>query len=80
MWKPLISLRKVTWLRLKFWLFRKKKESLIEFPSASEFLKKADEVHEKILEAERLNDQLKLEYWKGARSLIDWISQYGQAD
>lgn len=80
MWKPFIVLRKKTLLRLRFWIDRKEKESLIKFPSAKDFLSKADEVYEKILESERINDQQKLEYWRGARSIIDWINEYGQTN
>jgi len=80
MWKPLIKLRKITFLRLKFWKKRKKKESSIVFPSAKDFLEKADMVYENFLEAERKNDISDLNFWKGAMSITDWINEYDFTD
>jgi hypothetical protein len=80
MLKPLISFRKSTWLPMKWWFKRKKIAALIEYPDPQMFLKKADEVFEKILEAERINDLQKLEFWRGAEHIVDGRNMYGKTE
>ena len=80
MWKPFIVFRKLTWLPMKYFFQKKRQAALVEYPESIEFLKKADEIFEKVLEAEREKDQQKLDYYHGAQSIIDWINMYGKTD
>ena len=80
MWTKFIQVRKKTWLPMKFWFERKKKASQIEYPSTLIFLEKSDEVRNKLLRAEREGDTSKIEYWKGATEIIDWIMSYGETN
>lgn len=80
MWTTFIRLRKKAYLPFKFWMERNIHVSRLKFPPMLLFIEKSDEIRTELLRAEREGDTSKINHYKGATEIINWIMAYGETN
>lgn len=71
--KPLIKLRQYTWLPIKWALKFRKESRSFEIRSNDEILFALDELKNNLLEAERIDDRVKIAEYKAMIKLMNWL-------